>query len=82
MIVCYRSLPTHKDYNCPDCLSYYAGTSTCIDYQCIPSLWAVSVILKGHIMYISVLYDIIATVNLILSISITCNSLFLATNCL
>ena len=19
MIVCYRSLPTHKDYNCPDC---------------------------------------------------------------
>ena len=46
MIVCYRSLPTHKDYNCPDCLSYYVVTSTCIDYQCIPSLWAVSVIFK------------------------------------
>ena len=52
MIVCYRSLPTHKDYNCPDCLSYYVVTSTCIDYQCIPSHWAVSVILKGHLHYI------------------------------
>ena len=49
MIVCYRSLPTHKDYNCPDCFSDYVVTSTCIDYQCIPSLWAVSVILtRSH----------------------------------
>ena len=40
MIVCYRSLPTHKDYNCPDCFSvYYAVNSTCIDDQCIPFHW-------------------------------------------
>ena len=47
MIVCYRSLPTHKDCNCPDWFSDYVVTSTCIDYQCIPSLWVVSVILTS-----------------------------------